>query len=185
MQRDDEAALLEKAIACDPAALGELYDRHAARIYHYIYSHVGDAQLAEDMTSTVFVKMLDALQSSKGWQQSFLAWLYRIAHNLIVDHFRRSEPSKMVPLDERLAASFDDPLMAVEKAMSASFMGSAVSQLTGEQQTVVVLKFFEGMSNLQVAKAMGKTEGAIKSLQFRALGTLRRILEADARKRDV
>jgi RNA polymerase sigma-70 factor (ECF subfamily) len=185
MQRDDEAALLEKAIACDPTALGELYDRHAARIYHYIFAHIGDAQLAEDMTSTVFIKMLDAVQSSKGWQQSFLAWLYRIAHNLIVDHFRRNEPSKMLPLDEHLVAAVDDPVTAVEKAMAASALGGAVAQLTGEQQTVVVLKFFEGMTNLQVAKAMGKTEGAIKSLQFRALGTLRRILEGDSRQRDV
>jgi len=182
MQRDDEAALLEKAIACDPAALGELYDRYAARIYHYIFAHVGDAQLAEDLTSTVFIKMLDAVQSSKGWQQSFLAWIYRIAHNLIVDHYRRNQQGKVLHLDERLVSSADDPVMAVEDAMAASSIGNAVAQLTGEQQTVVVLKFFEGMSNLQVAKAMGKTEGAIKSLQFRALGTLRRLLEADQRK---
>ena len=78
----DERALLERAREYDPAALGEIYDRYAVRIYNYIYRRLGDAHLAEDLTADVFVKMLEAIRYSVSWRISFSGWLYRIAHNL-------------------------------------------------------------------------------------------------------
>ncbi len=119
MQATDERLLLERAGACDEAALSELYDRYAGKIYSYIFYRVGDPDLAEDLTASVFIKVLDALQSSKGWQSSFSGWLYRIAHNAVVDYFRRQEKEKVLPLDERIVAAFDDPVAAAERSLSA------------------------------------------------------------------
>jgi len=181
MQASDERLLLERASVFDEAALGELYDRYAGKIYNYIYYRVGDPDLAEDLTASVFIKMLDAIKSSRGWQSSFSGWLYRIAHNAVVDHFRRHEQERALPLDEQLVAAFDDPVSMVEHSLSTAAIGAAMAALTAEQQQVVVCKFIEGMSNLQVAQVMGKTEGAIKSLQYRALSALRRYLEGDSR----
>ncbi len=182
MQATEERLLLERAGACDEAALGELYDRYAGKIYNYIFYRVGDPDLAEDLTASVFIKVLDALKSSKGWQSSFSGWLYRIAHNAVVDHFRRQEQEKVLPLDEQIVAAFDDPVAAAERALSAEAIRAALNTLTEEQQQVVIYKFIEGLSNLQVAEIMGKTEGAIKSLQYRALAALRRHLEGNSRK---
>lgn len=177
MQPSDESTLLERARSYDSAALGELYDRYAGRIYTYVYSHVGNEELAEDLTAEVFVKVLDAIKADKIWQLSFSGWLYRIAHNAIVDYYRRNDPQRGLPLDERIVAASDDPVTTVEGMIKNQAVGAALSRLTHEQKSVIELKFFEGFSNLEVAAIMGKTEGAIKSLQFRALAALRRVLE--------
>ena len=177
MRTSDEHALLERAKKCDAAALGELYDRYAGKIFAYILYRVGNEELAEDLTANVFIKMLKAIRSSKAWEHSFSGWLYRIAHNAVVDYFRRNDYDKNLPLDERLVAATGDPLSAVEHTMTAESIRKALFCLTDEQQLVIVLKFFQGLSNLQAAEAMGKTEGAIKSLQYRALASLRRHLE--------
>jgi RNA polymerase sigma-70 factor, ECF subfamily len=179
MQSGDESTLLERAKEYDAAALGDLYGRYASKIHTYIYCHVGNEDLAADLTANVFIKMLDAIKSSKMWQLSFSGWLYRIAHNAIVDHYRRNEPQKSLPLDERLPSTTDDPVATVESIISNDAVRVALAHLTDEQQLVIELKFFEGLSNLEVAGIMGKTEGAIKSLQFRALAALRRCLEGD------
>ena len=101
----DERGLLERAQHYDEGALGELYDRYAPRIYRYVYRHVGDAVLAEDLTGDVFVRVLQALQSERFWQTSFQAWLYRIAHNLVVDHYRRGAKVNEIELDDRLVST--------------------------------------------------------------------------------
>lgn len=177
MQPGDELALLERARSYDSTALGELYDRYAGRIYTYVYSHVGNEELAEDLTAEVFIKMLDAIKANKLWQLSFSGWLYRIAHNAIVDYYRRNDPRRGLPLDERIVAASDDPVALVDGIITNQAVSVALSRLTEEQKSVIELKFFEGFSNLEVASIMGKTEGAVKSLQFRALAAMRRILE--------
>lgn len=179
MQSGDEQALLAKAKAFDQAALSELYDRYAAKIYSYIYYRVGDDKLAEDLTTSVFCKMLDAIKAGKAWQQSFSGWLYRIAHNAVVDNFRRNRHGPHLQLDERLVALDDDPVATVEQSISSEWVKNALHHLTDEQQEVINLKFFQELSNLEVAGIMGKTEGAIKSLQYRALAALRRHLDVE------
>jgi RNA polymerase sigma-70 factor (ECF subfamily) len=161
--------------------VGALYDRYAGRIYSYILCHVGNQELAEDLTANVFIKVLDALRGSNAWQTSFSGWLYRIAHNAMIDHFRKRDHAQSLPLDEQLPTAEDSPPAAVEQIMRSEAIGEALLQLTEEQQLVIAFKFFQGLSNVEIADQMGKTEGAIKSLQYRALGALHRLLEGTSR----
>lgn len=180
MQCTDEAVLLTRAQSNDQEALGALYDRYSGKIYAYILYRVGDSFVAEDLTASVFIKVLGAIQSDRSWQLSFSGWLYRIAHNAVIDHFRRNKKRESLPLDEQLVAADDDPVSSAEQSLAYEAMRGALAELTEDQQTVIQLKFYEGLSNLEVARILGKTEGAIKSLQFRALGALRRTIEDQA-----
>ena len=175
----DDASLLGRVQDYDSAALAEIYDRYAGRIYNYIYYHLGDEALAEDLTGTVFTKMLEAIRSSKSWNASFSGWLYRIAHNLVVDHVRHAQQSRAPVSVPAVTSADQDPAQLVEHRIEEERLRHALQQLTADQAQVIVLKFAEGLSNAEVARIMGKTEGAIKSLQFRAVAALRRILEAE------
>ncbi len=174
----DESTLLNRAKEYDPAALGELYDQYAPRIYAYIYRRVGDAQLAEDLTGDVFVRVLQAIRSDRFWHTSFRAWLYRIAHNLVVDHFRRRSPIEL-ELDEQFFESEDDPPATVRKKLAHQQVRRAIRHLTPDQQQVIVLRFGEGMKAREVAEVMDKSVGAVEALQHRALASLRRVLERE------
>jgi RNA polymerase sigma-70 factor (ECF subfamily) len=174
-----EQTLLERAKRYDEAALGELYDRYAARIYAYIYRRVSDAQLAEDLTGEVFVRVIQAIRSERFWKTSFQAWLYRIAHNLVVDHYRRQPELPELMLDERLLAAEDDPVNAVAQQLSRHQLDAAIRRLTPDQQQVVVLRFAEGLTAREVAEIMSKSVGAVEALQHRALATLRRVLKRE------
>ena len=173
----DDTSLLERAREYDQIALSEIYDRYSRRIHSYIYRRLGDVHLAEDLTAEVFLKMLEAAQSKKFARTSISGWLYRIAHNLIVDHFRSQPQREVEPLDERLRAAVDDPTAVVEARLAQQGLRAALSHLTQEQQQVIVLRFGEGLSAPQVAGVMGKSEGAVRALQHRALATMRRTME--------
>jgi RNA polymerase sigma-70 factor (ECF subfamily) len=173
----DEAFLLDQAKAYDPAALGELYDRYAPRMYAYIYRRVGDAALAEDLTGELFVRMLRAIQEGRAWRTSFRAWLYRIAHNLVIDHGRRAPAQPGLPLEESLLAGTDpDPADAVERDQALGALRGALARLTPDQQEVLTLRFGEGLTAREVGRITRRTAGAVQALQHRALATLRRIL---------
>jgi RNA polymerase sigma-70 factor (ECF subfamily) len=171
----DEAALRDRAAALEPVALTEIYDTYAVKIYSYIYHRTGDSALAEDLTGDVFIRMLEAIQSDRGWNTSLQGWLYRIAHNLVVDYFRRRSKRDGVELDERWMAA-ENPTTSFEGLFSSHQLQTAMRFLTEEQQQVIILKFVEGLSNSEVAEVMDKTEGAIKALQHRALAALRRVV---------
>ena len=171
--------LLERAKRCDEAALGELYDQYAPRIYAYIYRRVRDAHIAEDLTGDVFVRVLQAIQSERFWQTSFPGWLYRIAHNLVVDQYRRHTAVNDLMLDEQLVTLEDDPSLTVARRLSDQQLGAALRHLTSEQQEVLALRFGEGMTAREVAEVTEKTVGAIEALQHRALAALRRILDKE------
>jgi RNA polymerase sigma-70 factor (ECF subfamily) len=175
----DERALLEQAKQYDEVALGELYDHYAPRIYAYIYRRVGDAHLAEDLTGDVFVRVIQAIQSERFWHTSFQAWLYRIAHNLVVDHYRRQPLATELELNERLMVAEDDPISAVAERLSHWRLRAAISRLAPGQQQVLALRFGEGMTARETAEAMDKSVGAIEALQHRALAALRRVLEKE------
>jgi len=172
----DEATLRKRAAALDESALAEIYDRYAAKIYSYIFHRTGDSTAAEDLTGDVFVRMLEAIQSNRAWTTSLQAWLYRIAHNLVVDHFRRRSKRDGPELDERWMAA-EDYSTTFEGLFSSNQLRTAMRFLTEEQRQVVVLKFAEGLSNAEVAEVMGKTEGAIKALQHRGLESMRRVVD--------
>jgi RNA polymerase sigma-70 factor (ECF subfamily) len=170
----EEAHLIARVQANDPAALGEVYDRYATRIYTYLYHRLGDRFLAEDLTSEVFVRMLEAARSRRFAQTSLSGWLYRIAHNLVVDHYRsRDEP---VPLDEGLVDSAAGPASSVEARLAQEELRMALEHLTEDQQQVIYLRFGEGLTAKQVAEVLGKPETAVWSLQHRALARLQRIM---------
>jgi RNA polymerase sigma-70 factor (ECF subfamily) len=172
----NEHTLLERARAYDADALGELYDQYAPLIYAYLYRRVHDAQLAEDLTGEVFVRVLQAIQSEQFWHTSFRGWLYRIAHNLLVDHYRKQPPAPMLALDEQLVAAQGDPDSALAEKLSHQDLLAAISQLTLNQQQVLVLRFGEQLAAREVAEIMGKSVGAVELLQHRALNALRRLL---------
>jgi RNA polymerase sigma-70 factor (ECF subfamily) len=176
MQPSEESVLLLRAREYDHLAIAEIYDRYSLRIYNYIYRRVGNVSLAEDLTATVFLRMLEAIRASRAWQTSFSGWLYRIAHNLVVDHFRADRSGRDEYLDESPVAQDDHPAESAELSFTVQRVRSALAELTDEQGLVITLKFVEGFSNAETAKLMGKSEGAIKSLQFRALAALRRVI---------
>ena len=174
-----ESAVLRRARADDEEALGKLYDLYAPRIYGYIFRRVQDAQAAEDLTGEVFVRVLQAIRSEQFWHTSFRAWLYRIAHNLVVDHYRRQPPTPALALDERLVAASEDLESALTDTLSRQRLQAAIGRLTPDQQQVLALRFGEQLSARDVAEIVGKSVGAVEALQHRAIATLRRILEED------
>lgn len=175
----NEKKLLERARSYDQDALGEIYDEYAPLIYNYLYRRVGDVQLAEDLTSEVFMRVLQAIQGGKTWHTSFRGWLYRIAHNLVVDHFRAQPPGAPLPLDDRVVAGENQPDDEVEKHFFHKRLQAAIRQLTQGQQEVLALRFGEQLTAREVAEVMGKSTNAVEVQQHRALNALRRILEID------
>lgn len=173
-----EEALLAAAMQYDEAALGELYDRYETKIYTYIYHRTGDEALAEDFTAQVFLRMLESIRDQKAWHSSFSGWLYRIAHNLVIDHYRRKGRQGTVDIDEAAptASEKHDPEVTVAQSLDAERLRAAIRRLTDEQAEVVSLRFLEGYSISEVATMMDRTEGAIKALQYRAIATLRTLL---------
>jgi RNA polymerase sigma-70 factor (ECF subfamily) len=176
---ESESRLLERAKAYDVDALAEIYDHYEARIYSYIYHRVGNQTVAQDLTSHVFLRVLEAIQHDRTWESSFSGWLYRIAHNLVIDHYRRRGRATQVSFDSlpTLSAHGEGPEDAAERALLAERLRFAINRLTEEQAQVVTLRFLEGLSITEVAEVTGKTEGSVKALQYRAVSSLRRLLE--------
>jgi len=172
----DERSLLGRAREYEPEALAELYDRYAPKMYSYVYRRVGDATLAEDLTGELFLRVLRSIRGGKAWKASFSAWLYRIAHNLVVDHYRRLPPEPDNPLDGSLEGTCDDPVAVVEGAAQGERLRVAIRRLTPEQQEVLALRFGEELSAAETARIMNKSTGAVEALQHRAVASLRRIL---------
>jgi RNA polymerase sigma-70 factor, ECF subfamily len=179
LTESNEDELLANAVHYDEAALGELYDRYEAKIYSYIFRRTGEQALAEDLTAQVFLKMLEAIQQGKAWHSSFSGWLYRIAHNLVIDHYRNRGRQGHVELDETEVsrAPEHNPVLTAEMNLDAERLRAAVRRLTDEQAEVISLRFLEGYSILEVAEMMDKSEGSIKALQYRAVATLRNLLQ--------
>ena len=176
---DAELDLIQLAAQGDSSACKALYERHYVAVYRYCYYHVGDVALAQDVTSEVFVRMVQSLDTFNARGRPFVAWLYAIAHNLIADTYRRTNRALELPLDESMVASEDNPSRKAEQRLVAECLVAALAHLTEEQRQVILFKFVQGHSNVQVALLMNKSEGAIKSLQFRALAALRRALEKE------
>jgi RNA polymerase sigma-70 factor (ECF subfamily) len=174
----DEGQLLERARELDPAALEAVYDRYAPKISSYLYRRLGDIDLAEDLTAQVFLRMLEAIRKGQSWRTSFSGWLYRIAHNLVVDHFRRSSKAVRVPLQDAppLLAADGNPAEITDRNLARERLLLAIQELTHDQALVVSMRFLQECSIAEVATAIGKSEGAVKALQYRAVAALRDLL---------
>jgi len=173
----DEAKLIQRAKKGDPAAFAEIYDRHQPAVYRYIYYRVSDAATAEDLTSDVFVRLVEKIDRFTYRGRPLLAWLYTIARNLVTDHHRRGGQATILPLDEQLATESGNLERAAERGLAQRRLAAALPHLTEDQRQVIILKFIEGLDNAEVAQMMGKPVGAVKSLQHRALAALRRTLD--------
>lgn len=168
-------ALVERAQRGDRSALEELYLLHFDRIYSYLHLSVGNRHDAEDLTTQTFLRMLEAIGRFRWQSAPFSAWLFRIAHNLAMDHFRagrrvQSEEDVPEPLGAEESSAEDQAL----DSLGHAGLLELIERLSAEQRQVLTLKFLFGFANAEVAGILGKTEGAVKSLQHRALASLQR-----------
>ena len=171
--------LVDQAQQGDRAALEELYLIHFDRIYSYLHVTVGNRHDAEDLTTQTFLKMLESIGRFRWQSAPFSAWLFRIAHNLAMDHFRahrRWQPEEEVP--EPIGAEEPSAELEAMQSIGRQSMMELIETLSPEQQQVLTLKFVFNFANADVAKILDKTEGAIKSLQHRALASLQKQITA-------
>ena len=172
--------LVERAQRGERAALEELYLIHFDRIYSYLHMTVGNRHDAEDLTTQTFLRMLESIGRFRWQSAPFSAWLFRIAHNLAMDHFRASrrwQPEEEVPepADSAVRSAEDEAFQSIGRRS----MLAMIDSLSAEQQQVLTLKFVFSFSNGEVATILGKTEGAVKSLQHRALASLQKQIKTD------
>ncbi len=172
----------------EAGAIEQLYDLYGDRIYRYLLARTGDADAASDLTTEVFLRVLEHVGHFRLNEDrpaaSFSAWLYRVAGNLVSDYRRRQRRQPAVTLDEDLELSSDapDPLTVAVKREEAARLADALDRLTEDQRQALIARYTEGMSNRQIATWLRKTEGAVEALQHRALRTLGRILGAGVRR---
>lgn len=176
---DPGLAIVMRAQRGDSAALAALYDQHHRLIYGYLRARLGDRQAVEDLTGEVFQRMLTGLAGYRPQGLPFRAWLVRIAHNLLVDHYRRAGRGLVVEWDERLPAAGPDPTHEAEHNLTLERVYRALAGLDDQQREAVSLRFLSGLSLRETALALGKTENAVKALQRRGLAALRLALGTD------
>lgn len=169
-----DADLIAQAKAGSREAFGDLYERHLAAIYRYVFCRAGDARDAEDLTEAVFVKAWEALDRYRPTEAPFTAWLYRIAHNLLIDAHRTRKP--MEPLAEHYPDTAYGPEREAVARERAAVVHEALSRLEPVQQQVLSLRFLADLSHTETARIIGKTEGAVRVIQHRALAMLRYLL---------
>lgn len=172
----DDTALIKQAVEGDSEAFGILYVRYMDAIYRYIFFRVSDEQEAEDLTEEVFIRAWEALPNYQHGQFPFTSWLYRIAHNLVIDHHRKRKADPLPDLELHQSGSSRSNEDKVLHRLDSAMLVDALQQLDPEEQQVVVLRFVEGLSHREVADVIGKSEGASRIIQHRALAALQKYL---------
>jgi len=170
--------LLQGAQKFDPQALADIYDLYSPGLYNYAVRRLGDACLAEDCVSETFSRFLTALHKNRGPRDHLQAYLYRVAHNWIVDHYRRGKATEE-ELSDKMHYSGPTIEEKMDHRMKKDQLRASLSKLTPDQQQVVALKFLEGWENQEISHALQKTIGSVKSLQHRALAALQRDLDKE------
>jgi len=173
----DEESLMRRAQRRDPEAFTQLYEAYFDKIYRYIAIRIGNEMEAEDMTQQVFLKALRSIPSFRWRGISPSAWLFRIAHNQVVDYLRKKTKQATVPIDKLpVIASDDNPQLMAERRVDIEQLVSATGQLTEAQREVISLRFAAELSVAEVSKVMGRSQGAVKALQHSAIVALRKVL---------
>lgn len=170
----DEQALLAQAHALDTDALANIHDLYYGPIFRYVAFRVHDRDIAEDLTSEVFMRFLSALRNQSAPQRTLRGWLYSVAAHVVADHHRGNYRVPHSELDESLVSREPGPAEVAEVALVREDLRRALGDLTEEQQNVIALRFGYELPIQEVARTMGKTEGAIKQLQARAIAALAR-----------
>ena len=176
-ETDRQTELVWLAKSGDAEAFGHLYETYLDRIYRYIYFRVTDEQTAEDLISQVFTKAWENLDRYQPSGRPFIAWLYTIAHNTVIDHYRTRRETVAIENTVSLASDAPSPHEQVELHFEADNLRAALQTLTPEQQQVVVLKFIAGMTTDEIAGQLCKSPGAVRALQMRALQALAKQME--------
>jgi RNA polymerase sigma-70 factor (ECF subfamily) len=173
----EEVSLVHKAKSGDSEAFAQLYDAYIERVYRYIYFRVSDGDATEDLVSQVFLKAWENLGRYKTGSSPFIAWLYTIARNMVIDYYRARKDT--MPLEEAAALPSDtqSPDEEAQTRFDLQAMRDALQFLTADQQQVLILKFIAGLPNENIAKIMNKQEGTIRGLQMRALETLSKYMQ--------
>ncbi|OQA18521.1 MAG: ECF RNA polymerase sigma factor SigW [Chloroflexi bacterium ADurb.Bin360] len=169
--------LLERVQRWDEAALAEVYDTYAPAIYRYACRHLGNSDSAQEIVADTFHRFLVALKQGAGPQQELSAWLYRVAHNLITDYYRRESIRGAVEIDENMPSRAPQTEAAALQREEITRIRQAFQHLPSLQQQVINLRFGEGLSLEEVAQVTEKTVGAVKALQHRAIEALRTMLD--------
>jgi RNA polymerase sigma-70 factor (ECF subfamily) len=172
----DQTDLLQRARRFEEAALADIYDQFSDDLYRYAMRLLGDQNLAEDCVAETFSRFLQALQRGGGPREHLRAYLYRVAHNWITDHYRRKEIDPKDLLREEASVEAVDPSQIVHAQLEVEKVRQALQYLTDDQRQVIMLKFLQGWSNQEIAATIQKPVGAVKSLQHRGLAALKRVL---------
>ena len=175
----EELDLVQRARQGEQEAFAQLYENHFDKIFRYVVLKIRNQAEAEDMTQQVFIKAYESIGSYQSQGVPFTAWLFRIAHNQMVDYVRKQSKRQTVPLDESLQIMDDcDVEHEVETKIEMEKVVLATAKLTKAQREVISLRFAGGLSITEAAKTMRKSEGAIKALQHSAILSLRKTLLA-------
>ena len=178
-EREEDAALARRAGSGEAEAFGVLYDRYVDAVYRYVFYRVRNEAEAEDVTSDVFMRALRAIPKYEP-RQAFLAWLYRIARNAVIDRSRRQSARQQVSFEDALAHPNADqvvnPHAGLLAGSDASVVRVAMQQLTPLQQEILVLRYVEGYDTKTISKLVGKRDGTIRGIEFRALSALRALI---------
>jgi RNA polymerase sigma-70 factor, ECF subfamily len=172
---EDQKARVEVREA-NERQLVSLYDEYYRKVARYVFVRIGDRSEAEDLASEVFVKALDSLKTYQERGLPMQAWLFRIAHNLVVDHLRKATRQKAVPLEDTQIYDESDPVTAAETNLEMARVNQAMQSLTEEQREVVRLRFFGGLTSKEVSKVLDKSDGAVREMQRASLEKLRHLL---------
>lgn len=174
MITDKELLILARKF--DPVILADIYDTFSPGLYRYAMRLTGDQDLAEECVAETFSRLLQAFNARKGPQNYLQAYLFRIAHNWIVDYYRK-KPLEPDLLDEKQADDRLTPEDVTGLSLQNHRLRKAILTLTPDQQQVIALKYLQGLENMEIARILKKPVGAIKSLQHRALGNLKKLLD--------
>ncbi len=174
--REEERELVQQAIQRDTAAFAELYDRNVVRVYRHIYYLIGDSKETEDLTAQTFLKAWEAIGRYKERGAPFAAWLLRIAHNLTVSYLRSKRDHSELEDTYEDQKSGTNPEQVLVQSSEEKSVREAVLRLRDEQRQVIMLRFVEELDYREVAAVIGKSVPAVRVIQHRALGNLRKIM---------
>ena len=176
-----DAELVARLKDRDDEAYREVLERYSDPLYRYLYGITGDTQLSQDILGDTFLRMVEKIDSYTYYGAPFKAWLYRIAHNLAINAVKRARHTVGMEDLDRVAKPVTDPALRIaaqiEEQELRAALRAALPELTEEQQQVLMLRFVEGKSPGEVAETLGKSENAVKQLQFRAVRSLERLMQ--------
>ena len=182
--QEDDAALARRAGKGEAEAFGVLYDRYVDAVYRYVFYRVRNEAEAEDVTSDVFMRALRAIPKYEP-RQAFLAWLYRIARNAVIDRGRRRAGRTQVSFEDALAHPQGDKVVHPDAGLlalsDADALRAAMRQLTPLQQEVLVLRYVEGLETKEISRLVGRRDGTVRGIEFRALTALRSLIPSRER----